>query len=266
MILQQHWLIKVKAMPQHKHAAELRGHTQPSLSCLHWQPESSQLMACRGNSLISSAAVSDSWQRTSIVTFIGSRKSLRALHTCAYCIRDLTVISACTRRQCVWIMIKQCTYRALKHTRNARISTSYQICTQNNISLWHWRDWIVWCAHLRQHFVKPMKWSIEVDFDPARRACDILSVVLGTPALHKTQPYCAHLRQLKYSLVAVRDRLWQQPGKVLIVKDTQTAAGRYLTDGRRVKAVVLVAVTALNENARVTQTFRKHLTTNVVQM
>jgi len=105
-----------------------------------------------------------------------------------------------------------------------------------------------------------------VDLNPARRARHILSVVLGTPALHKTQSNCAHLGQLKHCLVAMGDGLAQQLSKVLIVEDTQAAARRYLTDSGRVKAVILVAVSTLNEDARVTQALSEHLTSNVVQM
>jgi len=54
--------------------------------------------------------------------------------------------------------------------------------------------------------------------------------------------------------------------KVLIVEDAETAARRDLTDGRRMKAVILVAVPTLNENTRVTQALSIHLTTNIVQM
>ena len=105
----------------------------------------------------------------------------------------------------------------------------------------------MWRTHLGQHFVKPVKWSVKVDFNPAWCAGDILPVVLGTPAFHKTQPYGTHLCELKHSLIAMRDRLCEQPSKVLVVKYTKTAAGRYLTDGSRMKAVVIVAVTTLNE-------------------
>ena len=137
---------------------------------------------------------------------------------------------------------------------------------KQHINLWHWWDGIMWGAHLCQHFIKPMKWSIKMDFDPAGGACDILSVVLGAPALHKAQSYRAHLGQLEYGLVATWDGLSKQMCKVLIVEDAETAARRDLTDGRRMKAVILVAVPTLNENTRVTQALGIHLTTNIVQM
>jgi len=105
-----------------------------------------------------------------------------------------------------------------------------------------------------------------MDFNPAWGACDILSVVLSTPSLHKTQPYRAHLGQLEHSLITTGDGLSKQLCKVLIVEDTQTAARRDLTDGRWMKAMVLVAIPTLNENTRITQAFSKHLTANVVQM
>jgi len=111
-----------------------------------------------------------------------------------------------------------------------------------------------------------MKWPVEVDFDPAWSAGDVLPMVLGAPALHKTESYRAHLGQFKHCLVAAGDGLRQQLGKVLIVEDTQTAAWRDLADGGRMKAVVLVAVSTLNENTRIAQALGEHLTANVVQM
>ena len=42
-----------------------------------------------------------------------------------------------------------------------------------------------------------------MDLDPARRARDVLAVVLGAPALHKTHPDCTHLGQLEYGAIAM---------------------------------------------------------------
>ena len=105
-----------------------------------------------------------------------------------------------------------------------------------------------------------------MNLNPAWSASDILSVVLSAPALHKTQPYRAHLGELKHSLVAARDGLGKPVCKVLIVEDAETAARRDLADGRRVKAVILVAVATLNENTGITQTLSIHLTTNIVEV
>jgi len=54
--------------------------------------------------------------------------------------------------------------------------------------------------------------------------------------------------------------------KLLVVEDLKTTSGRYLTDGRRMKAVVIVAVTTLDEYAAVTQAFGKYLPSDVIQV
>ena len=111
-----------------------------------------------------------------------------------------------------------------------------------------------------------MKWSVEVNLNPAWRAGHVLTVVLCSPTLHKAQAYSTHLGQLKDSLVALRDGQRQQAGKVLVVEDAKAAAGRDLAHSRRVEAVILIAVTTLNKDTRVTQTLCIHLATHVVQM
>ena len=54
--------------------------------------------------------------------------------------------------------------------------------------------------------------------------------------------------------------------KLLVVENLQTTAGRDLTDGRRMEAVVIVAVATLHEYTAVTETFGKHLTADVIQV
>lgn len=49
--------------------------------------------------------------------------------------------------------------------------------------LGHRRDRVVWGPHLGQNFIKPLQRSMQVDLYPAGGACDILAVVLCTPAL-----------------------------------------------------------------------------------
>ena len=80
------------------------------------------------------------------------------------------------------------------------------------------RDGVERRSHLREDLVEPLQWAIEVDLDPARRARDVLTMVLGAPALHKAHADRAHLRQLEDGTVAVVHRLksrHKQPVKVI---------------------------------------------------
>ena len=92
---------------------------------------------------------------------------------------------------------------------------------------------------------------MKVNLNPARGGCDILSVILCPPPLHKTHPkenLChtsadkfveipdgAHLGQFVHGLEAVVDGLREEGGKLLVVEDLETAAWRDLADRGRVK-------------------------------
>jgi len=52
----------------------------------------------------------------------------------------------------------------------------------------------------------------------------------------------------------------------LIVKDLEAAARWDLTNSRGMEAMMVVAVATLHEYTAVTEAFRKHLTTNVIQV
>lgn len=56
-------------------------------------------------------------------------------------------------------------------------------------------------------------------FYPARGACDILSVILGPPALYKAHANGTHLGKLVDGLKTVVDRLSEQLSKFLVVED-----------------------------------------------
>lgn len=47
----------------------------------------------------------------------------------------------------------------------------------------HWRNRVVWGAHLSQNFVQPLQWSMKVNLNPAGGACDILAVIFSSPTL-----------------------------------------------------------------------------------
>ena len=79
-------------------------------------------------------------------------------------------------------------------------------------------------------------------------------------------PDGAHFGQLEDCLVAVVDALREQLGELLVVEDFETAAGRDLTHGGRMEAVVVVTVARLHEYGRVGETFRVNLATDVVQV
>lgn len=68
-------------------------------------------------------------------------------------------------------------------------------------------DGIVRRAHLSEHFVEPLQRSMQMDFHPTRGRCDILTMILCSPTLHKRHPNGAHFRQFKDRLESVIDRL-----------------------------------------------------------
>lgn len=62
------------------------------------------------------------------------------------------------------------------------------------------------------------------------------------------------------------DGLCQQLCELLVVEDLQAAAAGDLTHGRGVEAVVVVTVTALDENAAIAQAFGVHFPADVVEV
>lgn len=138
---------------------------------------------------------------------------------------------------------------------------------------------------------------MQMDLNPTRCAGHILAVVLCSPALkhmkmHDLSSCClilyvliekvcvflcpgylneahadgTHLGELVDGLEPMVDRLSQQLCKLLVVENLQAAATGDLTHSCRVEAVVVVTVTALDEDTAVTQTFRIHLPANIIQM
>jgi len=65
------------------------------------------------------------------------------------------------------------------------------------------RDRVERRPHLREDFVEPLQRPVEMDLNPARRACDVLPMVLGAPTFHETHSDRAHLGQLEDGAVAV---------------------------------------------------------------
>lgn len=84
--------------------------------------------------------------------------------------------------------------------------------------------------------------------------------------LNETHADGAHLGELIDGLKAVVHGLRQQLGKLLVVENLQAAAAGNLAHGRGMEAVVVVTVTALDEDTTVTQTLCVHLPANIVQM
>lgn len=76
----------------------------------------------------------------------------------------------------------------------------------------------------------------------------------------------AHLCELVHGLEAVVDGLGQQLSKLLVVENLQAAATGDLAHSCGMEAVVEVAVATLDEDTAVTQTFRVHLSADIIQM
>lgn len=102
--------------------------------------------------------------------------------------------------------------------------------------------------------------------NPTRSAGHILSVVLRSPALHKTHTNGAHFGQLIHCLKAVVYRLAEKGSELLVVEDLETTAWWNLTNCGRVEAVMIITISALNKYAGITQTFSIHLTSHIIQV
>lgn len=76
----------------------------------------------------------------------------------------------------------------------------------------------------------------------------------------------AHLGELVDGLKAIVHRLSQQLCKLLVIEDLEAAAAGDLAHSGGVEAVVVVAVSALNEDAGVTQALGIDLSTDIVKV
>ena len=124
----------------------------------------------------------------------------------------------------------------------------------------------MWWAHLRQHLVQPLQRAVEVDLDPTGCAGDVLTMVLGAPALHKAHTDCAHLGQLVNSLKTVVNGLAEKGGKLLVVEDLQRAAGWDFTHCGGMEVVMDVTVTTLHKDTALAEAFGEYLSTDVVHV
>lgn len=105
-----------------------------------------------------------------------------------------------------------------------------------------------------------------MNFNPARRARHILSVVFRAPAFHEAHSNGTHFCEFIDGLEAVIHTLTEELGKFLIVKDLKAASGWDFADCGGMKTVMKVAVTTLYKYGTVTETFGKYFTTDIVQM
>ena len=104
---------------------------------------------------------------------------------------------------------------------------------------------------------------MQVNLDPARGTCDILSMVLCSPSLHKAESNRAHLGEFVHGLESLVHRVCQQVGKLLVVEYLQAALGRDLADGGRMERVRVVALSTLNKDGVVAETLGKDLSAHV---
>ena len=101
---------------------------------------------------------------------------------------------------------------------------------------------------------------------PARRTRNVLTMILGAPTLHEAHADRAHLGELVHGLEALVHRMRQQLSKLLVVEDLEAATGRDLADGGCVKAVRVVALSALDKDGVVAQTLCKDFSPDVEEM
>ena len=119
------------------------------------------------------------------------------------------------------------------------------------------------CPHLGEDLVEPLKWPVQMNFDPARSRGDHLSPVLDSPALHEADTDRAHTSQLENLLEALVHRLRELLREKLVVEDAHYAARRDLAHRSRMPVVSEVGVHALNENTALRETLGVDLATDV---
>ena len=107
---------------------------------------------------------------------------------------------------------------------------------------------------------------MEVHLDPARSACNVLTIVLYPPAFHKTNSNGAHLCKLIDGFKPSIDSLSKQLGKDLITEDFQRAAWRDLINSSWMKLMRVVTVSALDKDGSITKTVYKYLSTNIKEV
>ena len=179
--------------------------------------------------------------------------------------RKVALFSACDERESE--------YFSLFFTHNSR----------------HGGDWVVRRTHLSENLVKPKKRSVQVDFDPTRRAGDVLAMVLSAPAFHKRHagrskqdsvnltveyffpviddsPNGAHLSQLIDGFKSLPYVLRKQLSELLVVENLQRARRWNFADSSRVESVMIVAVARLNEDSTVGQALSVDFTADVVKV
>ena len=107
---------------------------------------------------------------------------------------------------------------------------------------------------------------MEDNLDPARSACNVLTMVLRPPAFHKTNSNGAHLCKLVDGFKSLIDSLSKQLGKDLITEDFQTTAWRDLTNSSWMKLMRVVTVSALDKDGSITKTLCKYLSTDIKEV
>lgn len=104
---------------------------------------------------------------------------------------------------------------------------------------------------------------MEVHLYPAGCTRNVLAMILSPPALDKAHANRTHLCELVHGLETLVDRESQKLGKLLIIKDLQTAVRRDLADSCRVKTVGMIALSALDKDGIVAEALGEDLASDV---
>lgn len=107
---------------------------------------------------------------------------------------------------------------------------------------------------------------MQVYLNPAGGASNILPVVFSSPTLHEAHSNSAHFGEFIHGLETMVHRLCQQLSKLLVVENFQATPTGDLADSSGMKAMMVVAVPTLHEDAAVAEAFGIHLSANVVQV
>lgn len=97
-------------------------------------------------------------------------------------------------------------------------------------------------VHVLKDLIQPLKRSIEMDLNPTRRGCYILSMVLSSPSLHEGHSNDAVFGQIIDGFEPLIRRPLQVLIELSVFEDVQSAPWRDLAHSRLVESVDEIAV------------------------
>lgn len=128
------------------------------------------------------------------------------------------------------------------------------------------RDEMLRRVHVLEDLIQPLKWSVEMDLNPTRSGCHILSMVLSSPSFDEGHSDDAVLGQVIDCFEPLIRRPLQILVELCVFEDVQSAPWRDLAHCRLVESMNQVAVPGLDEDGCIGETLSIHFSSHIVQM